>query len=305
MHWDWLAGRQQLRWVALWMAALLLLVAACNDDDDDGGAGGTLLIGGIPDQDVTHLEQQFGMLADYLEAELGIDVEYVPANDYAGIVSAFQRGDVQLAWFGGLTGVQARSTVEGAEAIAQRERDAEFHSVFIVQADSGATSLTDLAGLAFTFGSESSTSGHLMPRYYLFEAGVDADKDFDGPPGYSGSHDRTYELVEAGAYQAGALNEAVWEAAVAEGKVDTSKVVVLERSPAYYDYNFSIHPDVDDELGDGMRNRILRALLDLSEDDGESAAELLDLFQATSFIATSNENYAAIEAIARDLEIIR
>lgn len=295
---------------AFWLLGLALvalpLVAACDDDGNTGSrSGGTLTIGGIPDQDVTHLEQQFGLLAEYLADETGLDVEYVPSNDYAGVVSAFQRGDVQLAWFGGLTGVQARSTVAGAEAVAQRARDAEFHSVFIVGEGVDAESLEDLAGLTFTFGSESSTSGHLMPRFFLREAGIDADADLDGPPGFSGSHDRTYELVEAGAFDAGALSEAVWDAAVEEGTVDTSKVRVLLRTPPYFDYNFTLRPDVDEDLGDGTRDRIVRALLDLSAEDGERAAEVLDLFQAARFIETANAHYAAIEEVARDLEIIR
>src|SRR5690606_11723261 len=119
-------------------------------------------------------------------------------SDYAAVVSGFQRGDLHLGWFGGLTGVQARALTPGSTAVAQRPRDAEFHSIFIVGPGVAATSLADLVGLTFTFGSESSTSGHLMPRHFLTEAGVDADRDFSGPPGYSGSHDATYRLVEAG-----------------------------------------------------------------------------------------------------------
>jgi phosphonate transport system substrate-binding protein len=274
-------------------------MVACGDDDG-GGDGGTLTIGGIPDQDVSTLERSFGLMAEYLSRETGLDVEYVPSNDYAAIVAGFQRGDVQLAWFGGLTGVQARELVDGAEAIAQRPRDAEFHSVFIVGTDVEAESLADLTGLTFTFGSESSTSGHLMPRFHLNEAGIDPDTDFDGEPGYSGSHDATYRLVESGAFQAGALNEAVWDAAVAAGEVDTGTVRVLERTPAYYDYNWSLHPSVSDE----DRAAIEEALFALNASMGDDEAELLDLFQTDSFVATSNDNYAAIRDTAVRLGII-
>lgn len=291
--------------IALILAsAVILTVAACGDDDDGGSFSGTLSIGGIPDQDVSTLERQFGLMADYLADATGLDVEYVPSVDYAAIVTAFDRGDVQLAWFGGLTGVQARAVVEGSEAIVQRPRDAEFHSVFIAQCSLNATSLEDLAGLTFTFGSESSTSGHLMPRYFLSEAGIDADEDFNGEPNYSGSHDKTYELVEAGAFQSGALNEAVWRDAVETGSVDTSKVCEVLTTDSYYDYNWSIRPDVDEEFGEGTREALIDAMLELNANMGEEEAELLDLFQTDSFVPTDNANYRAIERVAVDLGII-
>lgn len=286
------------------LATVALALAACGED----AGGETLRIGGIPDQDVSALEAQFGLVADYLADETGLDVEYVPSNDYAAIVTAFQRGDIHLAWFGGLTGVQARALTPGAEAIAQRPLDAEFQSVFIVNSDVEAEDLEDLAGLTFTFGSESSTSGHLMPRHFLLEAGIDADADFDGAPGFSGSHDATYALVESGAYQAGALNRAVWEAAVRDGKVDTDSVRVLVETPPYYDYNWTIRPDVDEVLGEGTRDAIVQALLGVAESDHEAAAEIMATFGGSAeggFIATEDANYEAIRAVAQQLGIIR
>ncbi|MEZ4503835.1 MAG: putative selenate ABC transporter substrate-binding protein [Dehalococcoidia bacterium] len=296
--------RTSRAWLLTAMGVALMALVACGGDDDS--SGGTLTIGGIPDQDVSALEAQFGAVVDYLEAETGLDVEYVPSNDYAAIVTAFQRGDVQLAWFGGLTGVQARAVTE-AHAVAQRPRDAEFQSVFIVNSDVDATTLEDLRGLTFTFGSESSTSGHLMPRYFMLEAGIDADADLDGPPGFSGSHDATYELVQSGAFQAGALNQAVWEAAVRDGKVDTNAVRVLLETPPYYDYNWSIREDVDDTLGDGTTDKIVEALLHVGESDEASAAQIVESFGGGAeggFIATSDENYDAIRDVAKQLGII-
>ena len=293
-----------LAFLAAALLASVLVLSACAEAASNG-ADGTLVIGGIPDQRVSTLERQFELMAEYLERETGLNVRYVSSNDYAAIVSAFRRGDVQLAWFGGLTGVQARSVVPGAEAIAQRPRDAEFHSVFIVGDGVDATALSDLRGLSFTFGSESSTSGHLMPRFFLRQAGIDADDDLDGPPGYSGSHDRTYKLVESGAFAAGALNEAVWEAAVRDGRVDTSKVRVLLRSPAYADYHWTIRPDIDDQLGDGAAERIVRALLELTAFAGEDERELLELFQTDAFVPAANDGYDSIRDVAEELGIIR
>jgi phosphonate transport system substrate-binding protein len=278
------------------------LLAVCGGDDRDVPP---LVIGGIPDQDVGALERQFGLLAEYLEAETGLEVRYASSIDYAAIVTAFGRGDVQLALFGGLTGVQAGDADPGARAIAQRPRDAAFHSVFIVRAGLDVARLDDLAGLTFTVGSESSTSGHLMPRFFLREAGIDADADLDGAPGYSGSHDKTWQLVEAGAFQAGALSEAVWEAATSEGRVDTTKVRAFFTTPPYFDYHWRVRGDLDEVYGAGTADRIAEAPLALSADRGEEAAELLALFQTDAFVVTENANYEAIREIAERIRIIR
>ncbi len=310
------------RYLAISAAIIMsIIVGACGSDDAktdpatapaDGTAGQgasasgkVLYIGGIPDQNVATLERQFELMASYLSDTTGLDVRFAPAADYAAIVVAFNRGDVHLVWFGGLTGVQARAAVPGSTAIAQRPRDTEFHSKFIVQAGLDVTELEDLNGLTFTFGSESSTSGHLMPRHFLVEAGIDPDEDFDGVPSYSGSHDKTYKLVESGAFQAGVLNEAVWDKAVADGLVDTSKVVELYTTPAYFDYNWTIHAEVDEIFGDGTTMRVLDALLALSADDSPEAAEMLELWATDRFIASQNSNYDAILEVATNLGIIQ
>lgn len=289
------------RLIAL-LAALALLTTGC------GGTGGDqpepLLLGGIPDQDVAVLEERFGGLAEYLSAEVGIPVRYQPATDYAAVVTAFANGDIKLGWFGGLTGVQARLETPGAQAVAQRPIDKEFRSVFVVRADDPATDLAGLAGHSFTFGSESSTSGHLMPRSFLTEAGIDPDTDFNGRPGYSGSHDKTWKLVEAGSFQAGVLNESVWDRAVAQGQVDTTKVRELQRTPPYVDYHWVVHPEIDEEYGAGTTARIVDALLRMDRAGGE-APRILELFEDTAFVETQNSNYDKIEQVARSLGLIR
>ena len=277
----------------------MLLLASCGGGNDSSDK--VMLIGGIPDQEAATLHRRFGMVADYLGEELGVKVKYVPSVSYAALVTAFERRDIHLAWFGGLTGVQARMAAPGAMAIAQRPRDTEFHSVFVSQSDLDIDGLGDLKGKTFTFGSESSTSGHLMPRYFLSQAGIEPDRDFQSAPGFSGSHDKTWKLVESGAFQAGALNEAVWERTVAENKVDTSKVRVTFTTPAYYDYNWSIRGDVDETFEDGFIGRVQAALLAM----GPEQSEVLNLFQTDGFIESRNENYRTIEEVARKLDIIR
>ena len=287
-------------WLTLATGLIVLLAVACGSGNSTDSA--TLVIGGIPDQDVSVLEQRFGGIADYLESELGIPVEYRASTDYAAVVTGFETGDIGLGWFGGLTGVQARLAVPGANAVAQRPIDQEFRSVFVVGADVEAETLADLAGKSFTFGSESSTSGHLMPRYFLTQAGVDPETDFDGAPGYSGSHDKTWKLVETGSYQAGALNSAVWDSAVDAGEVDTTRVRELNRTDPYFDYHWVIRPDLDEIFGAGTSDKLVEAILSMGDDPANS--EILDLFETDRFIPTENANYAAIESVARSLGLI-
>ena len=192
-----------------------LVLSACGDgsDDDDTASIGqptrkTFYIGGIPDQNVAILETRFNKLAQYLSEQTGLDVKYLPAVDYAAVVTGFKNNDLQMGWYGGLTGVQARIALPGSVAIVQRKSDEAFKSVFVARKGSGVTSLADIKGKNFVFGSESSTSGHLMPRYYLKEANLTPEKDFSSVT-YSGSHDKTWKLVETGAGDVGALNASV------------------------------------------------------------------------------------------------
>jgi phosphonate transport system substrate-binding protein len=236
---------------------------ATTNPVDANSTAPVLKVSGIPDQDATRLARRFQMFADYLSEELDVEVEYVPSANYSAVVTAFTQGDLQLAFFGGLTGVQARLQNPGAQAIAQREQDARFHSKFIVQSDLPINSLEDLKAhakdLTLTFGSESSTSVHLIPRHFLTEAGINPDTDFKSPPNFSGSHDLTWQLVESGSFNVGVLNEDVWEQAVQEGKVDTSKVRVFYTTPEYYDYHWMARPDLDQVYGEGFTERIQAA----------------------------------------------
>ncbi|ESU33790.1 hypothetical protein G3A_04770 [Bacillus sp. 17376] len=286
--------------IALLSLLMILALAACSDNGTDSGKKDTktetIKIGAIPDQNAADLNRSMEDFAKDLEEKTGLNVEYVPSVDYSALVTAFERGEIQLAWFGGLTGVQARNLVPEAEAFAQRPIDEKFKSVFIANNDVKIDSLEELKGKSFTFGSESSTSGHLMPRSFMMEAGIDPDQDLDGKPNYSGSHDKTYKLVESGAYQTGALNISVWEAAVKEGKVDESKVKVFYTTPEYYDYNWTLN-----KMDADTKAKLKEAILSMNSEDNE----IMELLQTDKFIETKNENYEAIEKVAKQLKIIK
>ncbi|MGY1637507.1 putative selenate ABC transporter substrate-binding protein [Geodermatophilus sp. SYSU D00742] len=269
------------------------------------GAAGPLRIGAIPDQDPEVLQRLHGTVADSVSAALDLDVEYRPVTDYGAAVSLFRTGDLDLVWFGGLTGVQARLQTPGAEPVTQRDIDERFTSVFVVNAAAGPAPSDDLAALAplrFTYGSQTSTSGRLMPAHFLREAGVDP-QGFPGGPGFSGSHDATLELVASGSYQAGVLNAQVWRARSEEGAVDPA-VLLYTETPPYHDYHWLLGPRAAQRVGvDDLRDRLVDHFTGLSADDPADAA-VLELFGAGSFVPTEAAHYDRIEEIGRDLGLI-
>ena len=252
----------------------------------------------IPDESPTELARKAAPLMKYLEAQLGMKVEYTPVTDYAAAVEALVNKKVDLAWFGGFTFVQANVRSSGKMIpLVQREEDEKFRSVFIT-GDAAIKTLADLKGKDVSFGSQSSTSGHLMPRSFLLQAGVDPDKDFKRVA-FSGAHDATVAAVAAGKVQAGALNISVWERLVADKKVDTDKVKVFFTTPPYYDYNWTVHSDMPAAL----REKLSAALLGLNKNTPEGK-EILDLQRATRFVPSKAENYKGIEAAARSAELL-
>ncbi|MEM8748574.1 MAG: putative selenate ABC transporter substrate-binding protein, partial [Actinomycetota bacterium] len=270
--------------------------------------GGTLRIAAIPDQEPERLARTYDLVSDYLSDALGVDVEYVPVTEYAASVSLFRTGDVDLVWYGAVTGVQARIGTPGAEVIAQRDIDAAFRSVFIANVDAGVEPFDDLADLdrlgdtRFTFGSESSTSSRMMPQYFLDQAGLSLD-DFDGQVGFAGSHDGVIAAVESGSFETGTLGEAVWNARVEEGAVDLDRVELVFTTPTFGNYHWLLQPQTFDRYGDDFAERVRDALMALSPDDPVQA-EILDLFEAETFIEADASLYETTEAIGRELGVI-
>jgi phosphonate transport system substrate-binding protein len=234
----------------------------------------------IPDESPTELARKAAPLMKYLEGKLGVKVEFTPVNDYAAAVEALANKQVDLAWFGGFTFVQAQQRSGGkAIPLVQREEDQHFKSVFITT-QPNIRSLADLKGKTLSFGSQSSTSGHLMPRSFLLNANIDPDKDFKRVA-YSGAHDATVAAVASGRVDAGALNISVWEKLVADKKVDTSKVRVFYTTPTYYDYNWTVHAD----MPAATREKLQQAFLALDPATPEGR-EILSLQRATKFVPT-------------------
>ncbi len=256
----------------------------------------------IPDQDETRLEKRFGKVAAYLEQELGVKVKYIPVKSYAAAITAFRNNQVQLAWFGGLSGVRARLLVPGSEAVAQGYEDQFFKTYLIANGKTGLKAdegfPADIAGKTFTFGSKGSTSGRLMPEFYIREGLKLSPQDAFKKVGFSGDHSRTISLVQSGAYEVGAVNFKVWERELAEGKVDQNKVQVIWETPEYPDYQWSVRGDLDATFGKGFKSRVQKALLNIDN------PELLSAFPRASFVPAKNDFYAPIEDTARKIGLL-
>ena len=261
-------------------------------------AQGVLRISAIPDENPTELQRKFSKVAAYLEKEVGVKVHYTAVTDYAAVVEALAAKKIDLAWLGGFTFVQARTRTGNAIPIVQRAEDEKFTSKFIASTASNINSLSDLKGKTFTFGSVSSTSGHLMPRYFLLENKINPEKDFKRVA-FSGAHDATALQVESGRVDAGALNASVWEKLVEEKRVNTAKVKVIWTTPPYYDYNWTVRGDLDPALV----SKLAAAFLKLDPKNPEHR-ELLALQRASKFVPTRPENYKGIEAAARSAGLL-
>jgi phosphonate transport system substrate-binding protein len=259
----------------------------------------TLRISSIPDESPTELQRKFTPLANYLEAATGMKVIYTPVTDYAAVVEALAAKKIDLAWLGGFTFVQARLRTGDAIPIVQRAEDEKFTSRFIAGADSGVNGLADLKGKTFAFGSPSSTSGHLMPRHFLQQAGIDPERDFKRIA-FSGAHDATAAFVESGRVDAGVLNASVWDRLVEQKKVDPAKVKVVSTTPPYFDYNWTVRGDLDPTLIKKLTDAFLRL-----DPANPADKELLDLQRASRFIPTKPENYQGIEAAARAAGLLK
>jgi phosphonate transport system substrate-binding protein len=285
--------------------AAVLAVSACTGQPPGGAAPSRpLRYTAIPDQNSTELQEKFKPLNEHLSKELGVLVEYVPARDYQASVEMFANGDVGFGWYGGLTGVQARAKVAGARAIAQGDVDPKYYSYFIAHKDTGLTRSdafpSAIGKYAFTFGSEQSTSGRLMPEYFMRQNTGKAPQEFFAQPvGFSGSHDKTAELVASGQYQVGVINYKVYDRRVAEGKTDPNVVRIIWQTPPYADYNWSARPDLDATHGPGFTDKLQRALVNITDKN------LLAALPRDRLIAATNEEFESIRQVAQQLDMLR
>ena len=270
----------------------------------------TLRIGAIPDQNQELLDRRFNLLSEVLSNKLDVKVKYLPVIDYVAAVTAFRKNDLDFVWFGGLSGVQARLQTKNSIIIAQRDIDREFKSVFIVNKklkllrSNNLYDLEKLKNLRFTFGSENSTSGRLMPEYFMNLAGLKISDLKGKRAGFSGSHDTTIALVNSGSFDAGVLNKQVWDRNVKNNFKRTKNINVFFVSPEYPDYHWVAQGDLDEKFYEGFTSLLKSAILNLDENNYKQK-EILELFGAKKFVEAYPSQYKSIESIARKLKKIK
>ena len=282
----------------------VLMLLACGSGESPSSAK-VLYFTAIPGDDVTELQHKFAPFEKHMGEQLGVEVKYVPSADYSASVESLVSGDVHLAWFGGLTGVRARKAVPGARAIAQGKADPEYHTYFIAHKDSGLKKgdsfPRNLAGKKFTFGSQSSTSGRLMPEYFIRKHSGKSPAEFFGAlPSFSSSHEKTAQLVQAGTFQAGAIDFKTYHRLVAEKKVDPETCYVIWKTPAYPDYNWTAHPDLEKIFGAGFIDKLQQKLIAVKD-----PALLKAVNRPEGLIPAKNEEWDNLAKLARELSLLR
>lgn len=252
----------------------------------------------LPDESPSFMRRKSKPLIDYLEKKIGMKIEFRPMRDGDALVEALISKKLDMVWLDGFNFIQAkRRSNDQVIPLVQRAEDEQTLSVFITAQDD-ITKLEDLRGRTFSFGSESSASGHLMPRSFLREAYINPDTDMKRI--FSGSPDATVAAVASGEADAGVLSSASWEKLIEQGKVDPKVVHVFYTTPGYHDYNWTVHADMDANL----RQKLTDAFLALDKSNGQDK-EILDLQRASKFIPTNAENYSVIEAAARSAGVLR
>jgi phosphonate transport system substrate-binding protein len=286
-------------WQAVFVLASLCLGGAAHAQSDKP----PFVFTGIPDQDESRLVERFGNVATYLESKLGVTVKYIPVKNYPAAVTAFTNGQVQLAWFGGFTGVQARKAVPGSQAIAQGAEDAAFKTYFIANTKLGLDKGTDFpkatVGKTFSFGSRASTSGRLMPEFFIRQAfpGLTPEQVYSRV-GFSGDHSRTIQLVQSGAFEVGAVDYSVWDLDRKAGKVDESAVKVIWESPTFPDYQWTVRGDADKIYGEGFTAKLRQALIEVKD------PAILEPFGRSKFIAVTNDAYKPLIEVGKSTGLL-
>jgi phosphonate transport system substrate-binding protein len=292
-------------------AVTTLALVGCGGDtsqiDSTKSSSETLYISAIPDEKVTDQIAKFGKLSEHLSGELGVDVKFVSSTDYTDSITKFTNGEVHLVWFGGLSGVQARMAVPGAQAIAQGKADPKYKSYFIANKATGLKPTEDfpaaIKDTTFTFGSPGSTSGRLMPTYFIMQnnGGVEPDKWFAEKPGYqmSGGHVATANAVADGTYQTGALNYKTYDSLVESDPKIAENTVKIWTTPFYADYNFTVHPEVNTIFGDGFIEKVQAALISVP-----AGSDAIKAINRDSVIAAKNADFDGIKDTAVKMGLI-
>ncbi|MEM7773900.1 MAG: phosphate/phosphite/phosphonate ABC transporter substrate-binding protein [Cyanobacteria bacterium P01_A01_bin.37] len=243
----------------------------------------TLVVALLPDEDAATIIQDNEGLSTYLEETLGKEIELVVTTDYSSMIEAASNGRIDLAYFGPLSYVLAK-TKSDIEPFAARLTDGSttYTSIIIGNVEAGIDEFIDIEGGIVAFGDPASTSSRLFPELTLAEGGLKSGENYDAV--FLGAHDAVALAVQNGNAQAGGLSRPIFDSLVEEGIIDPTQVVVIAESDPIPQYPWTMRSDLEPDL----QAEIRAAFLNL---DSES---VLAPFKADGFAAMTDENYDGI-----------
>ena len=275
-----------------------LVVVGCGGGGGEQGSSDPdpLRVGLIPNQNPESVEANYEPFGEYLSEQLGREVELTVPTSYGAVVEAMVNDELDLAYFGGLTYVQARNRGEVTPLVTEinpRTGDTTYRSVIIVPADSEVQEVSELEGRDFAFGSVSSTSGSLYPAIMLRDAGIDYRTDL-GNFNYTGGHDATAQAVSNGGVDGGGLEDRILYDLIEDGAVDGDSIRVIEESNAIEGYPWVVRNALSDEL----KEQIIQAYLNIDD------PALLDLLRADGYEEVDASDYDYVEEQATELDLL-
>jgi len=258
-------------------------------------AAAEIKVGMIPDAGATQVSiDEKVPLREYLSKAMGSAVSLIIPTNYNATVEALGNGSLDFAYLGAVTYIKAHQ-MYGVIPLVQRSADKQFHSLFITQAGSAIKTLADAKGKRFAFGDINSTSGHLIPHLELKTAGINPDRDLQTR--YTGSHAATAKAVEAGAADAGGLDETVYREMVADNKVDGKKVRVFFTSRPFVDYVWVARKDI----GASQQEAFAKAFLSLQAGRDD---KILGILRGKDFVRADDAEYSTVRNVARELKML-
>ena len=274
------------------------LSACSNPADNDKGLPEFLTIGILPDESKAELLKRYTPLFTYLSDALGIPYKLIIPSDYAELMHHFEHGDIDMAYFGGLTFIQANHLYD-AVPLVMRDIDVYFTSYFITHPELSANKLSDFKDFTFSFGSKLSTSGHLMPRLFLQQKGIIPEEYFNKVL-YSGSHDKTAFAVRNKSADLGAINSKILDKMVLDGRIKESETHILMETPPFPDYVWALQASIDQH----SREKIINAFLSLSPAN-KYHAKILSGVDAGGFLPASTRDFLQLHDIARQIGLFK
>lgn len=252
----------------------------------------TLRVALLPDENASTIIQNAQPLKAHLEKSLNRNIELIVTTDYSSMIEAMRFGRIEVAYFGPLSYVLAKSKSDiEAFAVGVSNGSPTYTSVVITQADSPIRKITDLKDKTVAYGDRASTSSHLVPRAMIEDGGLVAERDYKTV--YVGAHDAVARAVETGKANAGALSRPIYETLLKSGRINPDKVRILAETKPIPNYPMAMQS----KLAPALKEQIRAAFVDLKD------PAILKTFRAQGFAATNDAAYDVLRSTAKVLNL--